>query len=180
MVFSQYYICNPLIPSLYPQFHAHVCGSCSPSAYTAGGVTLFHTPQHRAFLHALTQEIIMQRLQGPLHSLYKCHEQAKKREYGERIRKIERGVFTHLVLSTHGAMGKEATTFYKQLADMLSQKRQQSYTTVMGWLRCRLSFAYIRASILCICGSRSSINRPAVGSNIQLATSEGRVPSEFI
>jgi hypothetical protein len=115
-----------------------------------------------------------------LSTAYKRHEQAKKREYGERIREIERGVFTPLVLSTHGAMGKEATTFYKRLADMLSQKRQQSYTTVMGWLRCRLSFACVRASILCIRGSRSSINRPAVGSNIQLATSEGRVPSEFI
>ena len=59
-----------------------------------------------------------------LSTAYKRHEQAKKREYGERIREIERGVFTPLVLSTHGAMGKEATTFYKRLADMLSQKRQ--------------------------------------------------------
>ncbi len=34
----------------------------------------------------------------------------KKREYGQRVREIERGVFTHapLDLSTWGGMGKEA------------------------------------------------------------------------
>ena len=51
-------------------------------------------------------------------SAYRRHEQAKKREYGQRIREVERGVFTPLVLSTTGGMGREVTTFYKRLADM--------------------------------------------------------------
>ena len=51
---------------------------------------------------------------------YRRHEQAKKREYGQRVREVERGVFTPLVLSTNGGMGKEATTFYKRLADMIA------------------------------------------------------------
>jgi hypothetical protein len=38
------------------------------------------------------------------------HEQAKKRECGQRIREVECGVFTPLVLSTTGGMGREATT----------------------------------------------------------------------
>ena len=38
-----------------------------------------------------------------------------KREYGQR-------------------MGKEATTFYKCLADMIAQKRQHPYPAVTGWL----------------------------------------------
>ena len=56
-------------------------------------------------------------------------------------------------------MGKEATTFYKRLADMIAQKRQHPYPMVMGWLRCRLSFASIRSAIMCIRGSRSSLHR---------------------
>ena len=52
---------------------------------------------------------------------YKKHEQAKKREYSQRVREVESGVFTPLVLSSTGGMGKEATTFYKRLADMIAQ-----------------------------------------------------------
>ena len=33
-------------------------------------------------------------------SVYKRHQQAKKREYGQRIRDVERGVFTPLALSS--------------------------------------------------------------------------------
>ena len=65
---------------------------------------------------------------------YRRHEQAKKRDYGQRVREVERGVFTPLVLSTNGGMGKEAATFYKRLADMIVQKRQHHYSIVMGWL----------------------------------------------
>ena len=63
-------------------------------------------------------------------SAYRRHEQAKKREYGQRIREVEHGVFTPLVFSSTGGMGQEATTFYKRLASMISQKRQHPYPTV--------------------------------------------------
>ncbi len=74
---------------------------------------------------------------------YRRHEMAKKREYGQRVCEVEHGVFTPLVLSTNGGMGKEAATFYRRLADLIAQKRQHPYSRVMGWLRCRLSFASI-------------------------------------
>ena len=111
-------------------------------------------------------------------SAYRKHELAKKREYGQRVREVEHGVFTPIILSTTGGMGKEAATFYKRLGDLIAQKRQKPYATVMGWLRCRLSFASLRASIMCIRGSRSSLHRPIqdYGSDITLATTEGRVP----
>ena len=85
-------------------------------------------------------------------------------------------VYMSLVLSTNGGMGKEATTFYKRLADMIAQKRQHPYPMVMGWLRCRLSFASIRSAIMCIRGSRSSLHRPVYMDNISLASQEGHVP----
>jgi len=107
---------------------------------------------------------------------YRRHEMAKKREYGQRVREVEHGVFTPLVLSTNGGMGKEAATFYRRLADLIAQKRQHPYSRVMGWLRCRLSFASIRSSIMCIRGSRLSLHRPVYMDNITLASQEGHVP----
>ena len=109
-------------------------------------------------------------------SVYRRQEQAKKQEYGQHIREVEHAVFIPLVLSTTGGMRREVTTFYfyKRLADMISQKRQHPpYPVVMGWLRCRL---LLRASIICIRGSRSSFHRHVYGSNIY-SNIEGRVPS---
>ena len=36
-----------------------------------------------------------------LSALYRMHEAEKKRAYGERVREVERGVFTPLVVSLH-------------------------------------------------------------------------------
>ena len=108
---------------------------------------------------------------------YCKHESAKKREYAQRVRDVEHGVFTPLVLSAMGGMGREAATFYKRLADGISRKEHKEYSVVMGWIRCRLSFVILRSAILCIRGSRSSRHRPVHELNIALATSEGCVPS---
>ena len=87
-------------------------------------------------------------------TLLRTHESRKKREYGERIRDVERGSFTPLVLTTTGAMGKEADVFFKRLASLLSDARDEPYSVTINWIRCRLSFALLRSSILCIRGSR--------------------------
>ena len=108
---------------------------------------------------------------------YRKHESTKKREYTQLVREVEHGVFTPLVLSATGGMGREAATFYKRLADGISRKERKEYSVVMGWIRCCLSFAILRSTILCIRGSRSSRHHPVHEINIELATSEGRVPS---
>ena len=110
-------------------------------------------------------------------SAYRKHELLKKREYGQRVRDVERGVFTPIVFTTTGGMGREAATFYKRLADMIAGKQQKPYSTVMGWLRCRLSFATLRSAIMCVRGSRSSRHRPIRVPDITLATAEGHVPT---
>ena len=94
---------------------------------------------------------------GSISTAYKKHEDIKKRAYGQRVREVEHDVFTPLVFSTTGGMGQEATTFYKRLADMTAQK---PYSIVINWLRCKLSFAAIHASIMHIRGTKSSNNRP--------------------
>ena len=110
---------------------------------------------------------------GSISAAYKKHEDVKKRAYGQRVREIEHGAFTHLVFSTTGGMGQEATTFYKRLADTLARKQQKPYSVVISWLRCKLSFAVVRSSIMCIRGTRSSNYRPLRDADIILATSEG-------
>ena len=74
-----------------------------------------------------------------LQHLYWHHEQAKKREYGDRICGVENGSFTPLVFATTGGMGQEATLFYKYLADSLSEKRNIMYSKTIAWMRCTLS-----------------------------------------
>ena len=38
---------------------------------------------------------------------------------------------------------------------MLSVKWEMDYGTVMGWVRARLSFAILRATLLCVWGSHT-------------------------
>ena len=68
-------------------------------------------------------------------------------------------------------MAKESTMFFKRMADAIAEKRKLPYSKVMGWLRCRISFALIRSAIRAIRGSRS--HRVYDTSNIPLASSEG-------
>ena len=113
-------------------------------------------------------------------SVYKRHENEKRRNYEERVREVEHGSFTPLVFSATGGMGKAATVMYQRLASLLSVKRAQSYSKTMSWLRCQLTFSLLRSAITCIRGSRSAMNRPGrsleINASIPLAASEGRIP----
>ena len=63
---------------------------------------------------------------------YRKHEQAKKRKYAQRVRDVEHDVFTPLVFTTTGGMGREATTFYRRLADGISTKERKENSVVNG------------------------------------------------
>ena len=87
---------------------------------------------------------------------YRHHENLKKRHYEQRIREVEHSSFTPLVFSLTGGLGPAASAFYKRLASQLSEKWKQSYSSTIGWLRCRISFSLLRSSIMCIRGARST------------------------
>ena len=70
----------------------------------------------------------------------------KHRTYEERIRKVEHGSFTSLVFSSSGGIGKAATTTYKHLAQLLSEKWGSPYSVVMGSVP--LQFVVLLASLL--------------------------------
>ena len=61
-----------------------------------------------------------------------------------------RASFTPFVVSVDGALGCEATN----LSEHICMKWGRPYGEVMGWLRASLSFAIIRATDLCLWGSR--------------------------
>ena len=96
-------------------------------------------------------------------SLAQCfrkNELEKRRAYDERIREREHGSFSLLVFSTSGCMGPTATTVYKRLAAMITEKNKTNSKTI-HWLRCRLSFSLLHSAIMCLRGSRSSLHQPA-------------------
>ena len=82
------------------------------------------------------------------------------------------GILFPLVLSATGGLAREATTFYKRLASMLASKWDQSYSSTLCWLRCRLTFSLLRSSIQAIRGSRSSSGHPFRSGAIDLVISE--------
>ena len=90
-----------------------------------------------------------------LFHLYRCHEQQKKKKYGDRVHEVELASFTPLVFSTTGSMCKEAVTFYRRLAKLLSKRNTMTYSSTLVWLHCLLSFSLLRSATMCIRGSRS-------------------------
>ena len=75
----------------------------------------------------------------------------------QRVKEVEFGVFTPLVFSTTGRMARECSTFYRHLADMISIKQDKPYSLLVSWLHTRLSYASLRAAVLCIRGSTATL-----------------------
>lgn len=115
------------------------------------------------------------RANTPLTSIYRKHEQEKRRSYDQRVREVEHGSFVPLVFSATGGMGPSTTVAYKRLASLLSQKRDHPYAETMRWLRCRLCFGLLKAAIVAIRGSRSSARSNYTPDSIALAVAEGNV-----
>ena len=102
---------------LYYEFHFIVFKSasndvCQGIAATAKRICTSdpHPDDIRIFWCVLTQGVnfhskTSSSSTGSLSSVYKRHEDAKKRAYGQRIKGVEHGIFTPLVFSTTGGMG---------------------------------------------------------------------------
>ena len=85
-----------------------------------------------------------------------------KRAYEQRVREVEHGSFTPLVMSLTGCgLGNAATVCYRRLASLLSAKWDQPYSRTIAWIRCSLSFSLLRSSILCARSARGrAANQP--------------------
>ena len=93
------------------------------------------------------------------------HELEKKRTYNQRIIDVEKATFVPLVFSTNGAMGKEAETFNKRLATLLSQKRNISYSDAMSFVRRKIRFSILRTSLISLRGYRGQLVNQEINEN---------------
>jgi len=113
----------------------------------------------------------------PTQTIFKSHEDSKKREYLERVLNIEHGVFTPLVFGTNGGMGKECQVFVKQLATRLAEKTNEKYSDTITWMRTRISTEILRSAITCIRESRVPFRRAIdnTGDRFQLMVTEAQI-----
>jgi hypothetical protein len=107
--------------------------------------------------------------------LFKNAERSKIREYKERILNVEHADFNPLVFTTCGGMSPQSHIVLKRLAEKLSDKQNLLFSAVSGWLRCRLSFALLRTTLLCVRATRSK--KVAFDSNIELAVATMKIGS---
>ena len=110
-----------------------------------------------------------------LSSLYRRLEKEKRRKYEQRIRDVEMGCFTPLVFSTFGGMSTICNIFFKRLASLHADKKDVSYSVVISWLCCRVSFSLLHSVIDCLRGARSSKGHPSNLQSLDLAVSEGQL-----
>ena len=80
-------------------------------------------------------------------------EREKKKKYLEPCLQRRRH-FTPFVVSADGLKGKEAKAFLKRLSVLLAKKWQKPYSVVCGYINVRISIAIVRATHLCLRGSR--------------------------
>ena len=90
-----------------------------------------------------------------LKAAHKSNENAKKRLYMERVINVEHGTFTPLVFTCLGGMSVECAHFFNRVSDKLSEKRNITTSQGRTWVRRKLSFCLLRATNLCIRGSRT-------------------------
>ena len=109
---------------------------------------------------------------GRLSAVYCRQDLEKRRKFGQRISEVEHASFVPVVLSCAGGAGPSASVVLKRLASLLSEKCELRYSVTLAWLRTCLCFALLRASIMCLRGSRSS-RRVAAQTCIPPAISEG-------
>ena len=94
-------------------------------------------------------------LKQTMQQSYAKNESEKKRNYNERILNVDNGSFTPLVFSLYGGMSRECKTFYARLSEMISEKRKTPRSITSSWIRTKICFSLLNASLLCIRGSRS-------------------------
>ena len=89
-----------------------------------------------------------------LRQIYKEQQQEKKLKYNQRIIHVEKATFTPLIFTTSGGMGPECQIFNKRLAELISLKRNETYADVISYIRKKLRFALLKATLIALRGYR--------------------------
>ena len=84
--------------------------------------------------------------------MYKSHEEEKKQGYLPRVLLVEKGTFTPGVFGTSGGMGKEADRLLRRMAERISIKKGENYSSVVGFLRRRFRFDLLKTCVIAMRG----------------------------
>ena len=74
--------------------------------------------------------------------------------YNDRVLQIEKASFVPLVYTTSGGMGPQCEKVHKHIAQMIAEKKNEKYASVMSHIRTRLRFALLRSTLTAIRGTR--------------------------
>ena len=86
-------------------------------------------------------------------SVLKTAKREKKNKYVKACESCHAS-FIPLCMTVDGLLGEELQSFLNHLADRLAAKWNKQYHLVLSWIKTKLSFALVRATNLCIRGSR--------------------------
>ena len=128
-----------------PSYNAHQFLQLSSSQI----VLQVHIPTLKAHLFASSN------LSSSVPSSYVRHKKIKKQAYEERLHEVEHATSVPTVFTITGGRGKLASAFYKQIAFMLAEKISKPYASRKAYIHCRLSFALLKANVMCMHGSCS-------------------------
>ena len=78
-----------------------------------------------------------------------CTGEGEKKCKYQQAYQNHHATFTPLCVSVDGMLGFEAEVFVKKLSDFLAVKWERPYGVVTGWVRTCLSFAILRAALVC-------------------------------
>jgi hypothetical protein len=87
------------------------------------------------------------------YAVLKKQETEKRKKYLQPCLDQRRS-FVPFVVSTDGLLGLQAKNLLKQIAKRLAAKWEQPYSVVRGFVNARINLAILRATNLCIRGSR--------------------------
>ena len=108
----------------------------------------------RYFVHSVSTRV--QRFSKILHAL------RQKRKFWSRVNYQE--TFAHTRIR------------FGHVRARVAEKRHQTYSKTISWLRCSIGFSLVRSAVMCLRGSRSSFHHPTSDVHMDVAISESRVP----
>ena len=154
------YVCSCVGEYAHTHIHGHTHTHSSQNSLTnARKHTCTKTPTcTHTHTHTLTHKHILPIKNTHTYTQTQAQTHVHKHSRTHTRPEIEHASISLQVFSTSGGMSTKAMVVYKRLASILSDKHNQSYSKMVHWLSCRLSFFLLRSSIRCLQGSRSSIH----------------------
>ena len=99
----------------------------------------------RAFLDVrVFNPFVVSNSSSSLYDTYSGHDKAKRRRYEQRVSAVQQPSFVPVVLSCTGGQGKAASA----LNTRKTEKTGEPFSVILAKMRCRLSFALLRAACI--------------------------------